>query len=172
MDPIQSSPPSPSHGFPRTRGDGPGFQQAAAGARLFPPHARGMDLRDTIKGCVIGGFPRTRGDGPDLDAATPHFGEFPPHARGWTQDRPAAVPWVGVSPARAGMDRRSRSDSSDRWRFPRTRGDGTGALIRRAHTLIVSPARAGMDPPSHQGSRSRCGFPRTRGDGPRLETHA
>ena len=134
------------------------------------------------------GFPRTRGDGPNLYGAADPVSLFPPHARGWTLIDGLAKRPLGVSPARAGMDRARRSRCAAPWRFPRTRGDGpdhggqfavrpvfpphargwTRGGPARLGSRRVSPARAGMDRPWCVAPTPCECFPRTRGDGPAL----
>ena len=150
------------------------------------PARAGMDRWKRIRTCWGLRFPRTRGDGPAHDCAGSGSGLFPPHARGWTVGNGEHPVAPGVSPARAGMDRRRYTTHRSSVCFPRTRGDGpslaTMFLIPDAfpphargwtpvspappRRCLVSPARAGMDPPPWTSvPGTRC-FPRTRGDGP------
>ena len=112
---------------------------------------------------------------------------YPPHARGWTVQVWTVDVLVWVSPARAGMDRRSAQAAPWSHGIPRTRGDGprntteswdtvkypphargwTGTGHNKASLRGVSPARAGMDPSHSVGSVESIRIPRTRGDGPR-----
>ena len=192
--------------FPRTRGDGPSTSRPVASKSLFPPHARGwthvaeegqepgtvsparagMDHDGRHDGNDGRGFPRTRGDGPLIPVTLHIVSRFPPHARGWTLVHRERIQPLGVSPARAGMDRLTCELPGTRRSFPRTRGDGPFAASSRMRSWVfpphargwtgpstedwssrnVSPARAGMDPPlTRDCPTGRC-FPRTRGDGP------
>ena len=130
--------------FPRTRGDGPRDDRAVVDAQWFPPHARGwtdgavsgladrnvsparagMDPDRPVRSSRRHGFPRTRGDGPVQVSPLSVCRTFPPHARGWTPIRLDALDALGVSPARAGMDRHRSTRSWVARGFPRTRGDG------------------------------------------------
>ena len=132
------------HGFPRTRGDGPGSRSRCSRGGPFPPHARGwtpMTARAGVlqsvsparagmdpwrgSGCRLSTcFPRTRGDGPVCRGRPRAESSFPPHARGWTRLWRAAAAPQQVSPARAGMDRHGGIAGPSDDRFPRTRGDG------------------------------------------------
>ena len=67
--------------------------------------------------------------------------KFPPHARGWTERLPGLDRARGVSPARAGMDRRSKPGKARGTRFPRTRGDGP-ATPDDIRTLTEFPPHA------------------------------
>ena len=93
---------------------------------------------------------------------------------------------AAASPARAGMDRCSGLRHRASARFPRTRGDGPGAIQINAEGGVLpphargwtgkliavvqrgqaSPARAGMDLSLFMPPFTSRGFPRTRGDGP------
>ena len=145
-----------------------------------------MDRSGRYSATPSRGFPRTRGDGPFGKADMVIPPAFPPHARGWTAGEQTVQPLAGVSPARAGMDRRGGGCSATASGFPRTRGDGpsvqeglgtlvpfpphargwtrVGRLVRKPDT--VSPARAGMDPVVATEIPRMKRFPRTRGDGP------
>ena len=208
MDPGRRATGSRSSSFPRTRGDGPQVVVTKGRVFPFPPHARGwtpcselaeggpcvsparagMDpclLRTLATGVC---FPRTRGDGPLASRTSALPDTFPPHARGWTPWRNCDHRPVGVSPARAGMDRKATPPKRRLTRFPRTRGDGpiqeqpfshktefpphargwTRHPLRLRRGAVVSPARAGMDPSVISTVSPSDGFPRTRGDGPAL----
>ena len=136
--------------FPRTRGDGPKYRQAARPVRWFPPHSRGWTRRrggfgswDSVSPALAGmdpsrstwssvrfGFPRTRGDGPPPVAAVMAGTRFPPHSRGWTRPNRSASRSPVVSPALAGMDPCSTRERRPRRCFPRTRGDGPTPISR------------------------------------------
>ena len=120
--------------FPRTRGDGPFTKTIKRTPQPFPPHARGWTsvLRDVNRARVVSparagmdrgqhrpdshrrGFPRTRGDGPAAGTDWENVTGFPPHARGWTRGNGKSSLAAWVSPARAGMDRLSRSPPNPR----------------------------------------------------------
>ena len=167
MDPSRRNPRRAPHGFPRTRGDGPGRGCRPPRTPAFPPHTRGWTacnptasiMRD-VSPAHAGmdrpsrssrpprlRFPRTRGDGPLYIKLVNGGMEFPPHTRGWTGQ------WVFVRtplmfpPAHAGLDP-PKDSCSNRW--PRV------------------PAHAGMDPWFRSTGRPRRSFPRTRGDGPNI----
>ena len=105
-------PQSDGHGltpfrFPRTRGDGPGYAQAAARDLPVSPHTRGWT--PARRGCrqAVAGFPahagmdpisrgsrssrhrfpRTRGDGPAYRPRLDPQSAVSPHTRGWTSDQ-------------------------------------------------------------------------------------
>ena len=83
---------------------------AARDATPVSPARAGMDPHRLRHQATRTGFPRTRGDGPWKEAAFTMTDKFPPHARGWTVRRTAERARWGVSPARAGMDRKLRRD--------------------------------------------------------------
>ena len=144
MDPLPSQRRTNAACFPRTRGDGPQKQMPPEHGNGFPPHARGwtlltwslsvarvvsparagMDLVSSMPPITWVRFPRTRGDGPASVCGLTTSLQFPPHARGWTEGVSGGDVAEGVSPARAGMDRRRFSVTGSTCRFPRTRGDG------------------------------------------------
>src|SRR5690606_13964358 len=129
-------------------------------------------------------FPRIRGDRPASDAVRPPIEQFPPHTRGSTVMVPVATQPEPVSPAYAGIDRRSTACGAMRTRFPRIRGDrpshradthqdirfppytrgSTGSRLARLLFPLASPAYAGIDRASVGGSPATTGFPRIRGD--------
>ena len=178
--------------FPRTRGDGP-FRSAWSWVRFsFPPHARGwtsrcprrsrrtevsparagMDPPIPSVGPNLYRFPRTRGDGPAVMGMLDDGKRFPPHARGWTPSWRASGLLLQVSPARAGMDRRTAWLRRGRLSFPRTRGDGPPTAADVWIVTTFPPARAGMDPWKERRTIEEQRFPRTRGDGPSSESNA
>ena len=145
-----------------------------------------MDRKSRSLDVLTLSFPRTRGDGPVNRTHSSGRCRFPPHARGWTGREMRELPDLGVSPARAGMDRTRGTGGIPTRRFPRTRGDGpayrefggdAGQFPPHARgwtqiagtgeaLLDVSPARAGMDRIEPLYQYIEDGFPRTRGDGP------
>ena len=150
------------------------------------PAGAGMDRSATTAPPPGAGFPRRRGDGPKRREQAEEEAEFPPQARGWTPRTSYELPWLGVSPAGAGMDRTHRPEGQFRLCFPRRRGDGpmmaatqisatefppqargwTRARSRRRRFPGVSPAGAGMDRRPGSARTASPGFPRRRGDGP------
>ena len=166
MDPVHSTPSSPSCRFPRTRGDGPCAHSRRSARAMFPPHARGWTLctfetkrkgnvsparagmdpvhiRDEAQGQC---FPRTRGDGPGGHACCEGRHMFPPHARGWTPVLCLANDSLPVSPARAGMDPSTPSSDFLAWCFPRTRGDGPPRYPGISLTAEFPPHARGWTP--------------------------
>ena len=115
------------------------------------------------------GFTRARGDG-SINAGLARYFDtgFHPRTRGWIgASGKRDLSWSGVSPAHAGMDRRS----SLKWGYservsPAHAGmDRVGVVVREPR-LRVSPAHAGMD--RIWKSESDAGdprFTRARGDG-------
>ena len=113
MYPIRRGDYQPVPGFPRTRGDVPGYMQARPFQVGFPPHTRGCTCRpatgreaedvspahagmypvsaDSL--ALIGSFPRTRGDVPPESPAAEGTGRFPPHTRGCTVAPQASASW-------------------------------------------------------------------------------
>ena len=188
MDRLRMIPKQPGIGFPRTRGDGPLPVFLFDRSPAFPPHSRGWTLsrssarRSTPVSPALAGmdrspggrkagrlrFPRTRGDGPQDVPKVWCRGMFPPHSRGWTGSRNRCKAERSVSPALAGMDRRSIAEGGTTSGFPRTRGDGPFTVIAVLEKVgfpphsrgwtgerqpdlcrdVVSPALAGMDPPA------------------------
>ena len=189
------------------RGDGPVDTNLYLCHAWFPPHARGwtgrrgmvlhpprvspacagMDRFARAQRTPATRFPRMRGDGPSSPTTMRGTVAFPPHARGWTRWVKAMGPRSPVSPACAGMDRRSGRLPTVSHRFPRMRGDGplrryersmrhtvfpphargwTSCIITGENPCGVSPACAGMDRSRSCPSGPRTGFPRMRGDGP------
>src|SRR5262245_57368053 len=55
---------SSSTGLPRTRGDGPPYEEVVEDIGLSPPRTRGWSGHDVRADHVARGLPRTRGDGP------------------------------------------------------------------------------------------------------------
>ena len=206
MDRWATARPSPAGCFPRMRGDGPATRLYSWSVSPFPPHARGWTIvpeRACLERpvspacagmdpgaaypCARGTcFPRMRGDGPVQVADLFDSAMFPPHARGWTPESVCGSGCGPVSPACAGMDRRSGRARLNSIRFPRMRGDGpwvAGFFCRRGsfppHARgwtsfkghgrrgpRVSPACAGMDRLSKSVANLLDSFPRMRGDGP------
>ena len=129
MDPRCRSASRGSPSFPRTCGDGPDPPGEGAAIHTFPPHVRGwtalrlaavvgervsparagMDLCAGTWTLGLSRFPRTCGDGPSMGGKPGTCIWFPPHVRGWTFLRVIRSSIIGVSPARAGMDRFWRS---------------------------------------------------------------
>ncbi len=120
--------------FPRTRGDGPALALLRWPLTLVPPHTRGWPPK-----CL-----------PRLATRTRSSKAVPPHTRGWPRAGFAAARLLRGSPAHAGMAPKPRSCSTNRKRFPRTRGDGPKVYISAVGNGSFTIAR----------------FPRTRGDGP------
>ena len=145
-----------------------------------------MDPRPAGGAPGVRRFPRERGDGPLPSRRSEPNLRFPPRARGWTPCRGRFGAGCPVSPASAGMDRRSPMTGHAERCFPRERGDGppAGRASWRPHRfpprargwtiedeivglrVSVSPASAGMDPGCGDRGLVRGGFPRERGDGP------
>ena len=144
MDPVPQLAENRGFSFPRTSGDGPRAVAFEGRCSRFPPHERGwtpsmgrvdrrvvvsparagMDLRNSASGSVPWRFPRTSWDGPKLSLKIHEANTFPPHERGWTRVLAGVDVDTGVSPARAGMDRRRSPGTCGDSRFPRTSGDG------------------------------------------------
>src|SRR5690606_13794801 len=91
--------------------------------RLSPARA-GMDLGGIASAAGTVTLPRTRGDGPFQPPRAQERRNSPPHARGWTRKQKTAHPFLGLSPARAGMDPSSVQPRTRKMALPRTRGDG------------------------------------------------
>ncbi len=152
-------------GRPRTRGDGPAWEEYARSTGMSTPHPRGwsprrrrgvadVDVDPAPAGMVPGprgrgaasdGRPRTRGDGPLWPKILCQTAGSTPHPRGWSSTPISYRTPSTVDPAPAGMVP-----------VPRTH---KGAPGRR-------PAPAGMVPAPPATPRSPRGRPRTRGDGP------
>ncbi len=145
-----------------------------------------MDRKEGTEIPIPRRFPRTGGDGPGNRQCQRGHDRLPPHGRGWTSFGGNHSTLGCASPARAGMDRITRSRSNGATSFPRTGGDGpldtvlellramlppygrgwTFSVPAKLHALRASPARAGMDR-SCSGRPTACTrFPRTGGDGP------
>ncbi len=134
-----------SRRFPRTRGDGPHRAAVLASSAMLPPHTRGWtswrraDHRGQSASPAHAGmdptprstrawwrrFPRTRGDGPQDPGGKGGGTMLPPHTRGWTVAPISPMCSLVASPAHAGMDLPSSSQTGRASCFPRTRGDGT-----------------------------------------------
>ena len=132
------------------------------------------------------GLPRTRGDGPDTVNDYNYIEQSPPHPRGWSAPGFRRNGRPRVSPAPAGMVRRSPSANGSSASLPRTRGDGPhdidvnqqfsrspphprGWSRDRGSEPVsgeVSPAPAGMVRRFRKRAAHGTGLPRTRGDGP------
>ena len=192
------------------RGDRPWTMNLPSGLTKFPPHARGSTFAwgSLLRGGVVSPacagidpgqhenrqrdirFPRMRGDRPSAGAPQEPTREFPPHARGSTRFVKSRRTGIYVSPACAGIDRRTRHCRGQGSSFPRMRGDrpgpcapappscefpphargSTSRAARYLHAQYVSPACAGIDPPSKPVFRTDRRFPRMRGDRP--ESHS
>ena len=134
-------------------------------------------------------FPRTRGDVPVIWLGSEANSTFPPHTRGCTWNMGIVDHKSTVSPAHAGMYRRTWSRIRRIPCFPRTRGDvpvipdgydvtsmfppHTRGCTLDDRLLIkyrpVSPAHAGMYRMVVRLRPGHPGFPRTRGDVPFIE---
>ena len=163
MDPKDGCKQGDHVSFPRTRGDGPGGLRGYWQSARLPPHARGwtresarrvrpdgvsparagMDLRPVARRRTHGSFPRTRGDGPSLERLNRPLDSFPPHARGWTSLWVDLCVSESVSPARAGMDRRSDRAIEGCFGFPRTRGDGPSNVCASTSAGVLPPHARG-----------------------------
>ena len=153
-------------------------QASPAHAGMYP--ARGAVDRDH------GGFPRTRGDVPQAIVGDGGVYRLPPHTRGCTRHPLPGRGRAAASPAHAGMYPPLGLFQKRGHRFPRTRGDVPGPLVRGAATeqlpphtrgctrapILVrsdedaSPAHAGMYLGQSGAGAGWRGFPRTRGDVP------
>ena len=111
-------------------------------------------------------FPRTCGDGPLLELCRLCRPAFPPHVRGWTLAMHRIDDHHIVSPARAGMDRRTPPMLTRPSCFPRTCGDGP-VTDPSPLAVQVFPRTCG-DGPATRAPRSPVWnvSPRTCGDGP------
>ena len=188
MDPSPRRRSRPTKRFPRTRGDGPDTFTVLANTIRVSPHTRGWTCPDGhrrhgqrgfpahagmdhtpdsgLKATV--GFPRTRGDGPAFNGIAIMNVVVSPHTRGWTPAEDDAGVGVKGFPAHAGMDPYRPPWRADRYRFPRTRGDGPRDNQCRDKRRTGFPAHAGMDLRQVVRTGGDDGFPRTRGDGPRV----
>ena len=184
MDPWPRAAVDCRHGFPRTRGDGPGAIKLKGISSSFPPHARGwtrtprpgmgqagvsparagMDPPSGRSPRTDSGFPRTRGDGPASYYPGDTVTVFPPHARGWTRIARKPATHTGVSPARAGMDPatpllRIPDDREHRFQSNVNTDSGhvgTETTDEKDPRGSTTQARAGLDPPSSStGARIR-----------------
>ena len=147
MDPPSTPCTLGRSGLPRTRGDGPGWEDDARAGWQASPHTRGWTPRRR-EGALPGvGFPahagmdpstagwratrrrlpRTRGDGPSTSSMSSPSRAASPHTRGWTLFRPAPRGAIRGFPAHAGMDPRWDEPDVVGLRLPRTRGDGPAA---------------------------------------------
>ena len=206
MVPVPVADRTGQGGFPRTRGDGPLAGVYLRYVGVVPPHPRGwsrlhrrLPQRGPGSPAPAGmvpdlsplarrsrRFPRTRGDGPDETALAGHRAGVPPYPRGWSRKGSGCARHYPGSPAPAGMVPGWIGSVDLGPRFPRTRGDGPGAvhvgdnggavpphprgwsLLAELRTTLNrgSPAPAGMVPSSPLIDTGYVRFPRTRGDGP------
>ena len=204
---MRSDKSSTPRSFPRTRGDAPASWIRSARVATLPPHTRGctVDLaagaedaqaspahagmHRTNASRSAGGrrFPRTRGDAPHSATSPRPPSTLPPHTRGCTCLSIEKRHSDTASPAHAGMHRSPGRHPAMSARFPRTRGDASGAAGRLArggrlppHTRgcthiggdgsgapHASPAHAGMHLTLSSTAAAWASFPRTRGDAPR-----
>ena len=209
IDPPTDATPATGICFPRIRGDRPRYTPQSPPAPPFPPHTRGSTPRAELGEALIRvspayagidlngqnvdlagfGFPRIRGDRPDSPAWALARAMFPPHTRGSTHNAAPLRLTAPVSPAYAGIDRRSSGASRSTCRFPRIRGDRPRWRARASspsqfppHTRgstpdgslapppeVVSPAYAGIDRKSALVHDHFTSFPRIRGDRPLLD---
>ena len=149
--------------FPRRRGDGPYWAEAARAGDVFSPQARGwtlwlsqaralrsvfpagagMDPHWRDKTMTGTSFPRRRGDGPLAEEVRHAEDLFSPQARGWTATERRADRGRAVFPAGAGMDPFERWGRAARWSFPRRRGDGPARRGQDSHMPGFSPQARG-----------------------------
>ncbi len=172
--------------FPRPRGDGPvmlrgesrrarvspptrgwpriAFRTVAPFAG-FPAHAGMARSRRRPPG-PLQRFPRPRGDGPAMRLSGPTSVRVSPPTRGWPAPLRFAARHPSGFPAHAGMARCPRLLRSNRFRFPRPRGDGPSAPSALASSSLVSPPTRGW--PLHRLRRptGRRGFPAHAGMAP------
>ena len=161
---------SPSHRFPRMRGDVPHVREHRSGNDTFSPHARGCSygwrilytaqlvfpacagmFLSTLRMRLISvGFPRMRGDVPWEDVPKAFGRMFSPHARG------CSVFLVANFPHQGG--------------FPRMRGDVPPPGASFEFKGVVFPACAGMFLAPDSRRSEALGFPRMRGDVPHCVT--
>ena len=182
-------PPSmhPDCRFPRTRGDGPFFNDSRFYPLTVPPHPRGWSpgrrLRDRSRdgspapaGMVPRSlarprgsirFPRTRGDGPAYGFGTLSIVGVPPHPRGWSRRNDGERARRSGSPAPAGMVPGQRVVSRCHRRFPRTRGDGPRRSGGAPTASPVPPHPRGWSLNRRVGLPARCGSPAPAGMVPR-----
>ncbi len=133
-----------ARGFPRPRGDGPGWAASVTGEATVPPptrgwpHVIGVDAQRmpgspahagmargyTVVAADNDRFPRPRGDGPQSLFALCGPPAVPPPTRGWPPDFKHARPAMHGSPAHAGMAPAMHRRAQTQPRFPRPRGDG------------------------------------------------
>ena len=206
MGPRTSASPAGKTRFPRARGDGPLGGADSSRAAAVPPRPRGWapfgvhgrkpDLGSPAPAGMgparsgpassSRGFPRARGDGPDTAPKPRSPGSVPPRPRGWALPALDRSRHLRGSPAPAGMGPSSSSQVGSPVRFPRARGDGPHAAIKRWILAAVPPRPrgwalllsiswsygAGSPAPAGMGRRRDShlgldvGFPRARGDGP------
>ena len=163
MDPTAACSTPPAIRFPRTRGDGPAPPCAACSVERVSPHTRGWTLGPWIRcsgllgfpahagmdpcscqdASAAPGFPRTRGDGPPSEYKKCGCGWVSPHTRGWTLATQIVASEAWGFPAHAGMDLSRTTWDGTTYGFPRTRGDGPPASIRRLAARTVSPHTRG-----------------------------
>ena len=170
-------------GLPRTRGDGPAQNPAAATRPRASPHTRGWTLHRAAHGGDAGGFPahagmdrsrsprrrrrrrlpRTRGDGPHYPGPPPPEAVASPHTRGWTRRRRLVEEPLPGFPAHAGMDpRRPATRRYASAASPHTRG-WTRARLAGLPSPAGFPAHAGMAPWRPWVTTRSSWLPRTRG---------
>ena len=144
MDPRPCGRCSARDRLPRTRGDGPERWETANWATSASPHTRGwtvvghplqlgalgfpahagMDPSWSSRRRPRRWLPRTRGDGPSRSCTGRFWLTASPHTRGWTRAQPSARVHPSGFPAHAGMNPAAGTDTNQRARLPRARGDG------------------------------------------------
>ncbi len=145
--------------FPHPRGDGPGSRNKYAdSAKISPPawgwteyfgdnmdHFAdfptrvGMDRWSFQEFPPTGGFPHPRGDGPVAVVRLCQYEAISPPAWGWTGTTTTNTAAATDFPTRVGMDRRSISTRSLRFRFPHPRGDGPRRVASGSMSKEISP---------------------------------
>ena len=186
MDPIARDTELPVLGLPRTRGDGPRWDQASEIRRVASPHPRGWTRgRRPDRGRGLGfpapagmdprcgglpdgtrGLPRTRGDGPRRRIVVSGTNQASPHPRGWTLKNAAGGRVRPGFPAPAGMDPSSNIRSRPSTRLPRTRGDGPVSHRATRPGLAASPHPRGWTRFPSDASGPVLGFPAPAGMDP------
>ena len=179
MDPPPRPPATAAERLPRTRGDGPYFEEGVLVVATASPHTRGwtrsndelhshecgfpahagMDpstSRTWRAGCRL---PRTRGDGPSPLSTCVGRSTASPHTRGWTPgSAPPPAPPRGF-PAHAGMDPVRCTVVTVTVRLPRTRGDGPVSQVLSNAFTGASPHTRGWTPVDLVVERHERGFP-------------
>ncbi len=170
---------------PPTRGSTPTQDRAGGRQPVSPAHA-GIDPVAVVRRLSGGGLPRPRGDRPLKKVVDVSVGWSPPPTRGSTGTVQVPQTQRSVSPAHAGIDRRTTAPSRVRRRLPRPRGDrppsghqaprpgqsppptrGSTPWSRsRRPSPCVSPAHAGIDQQKALLSKGLERLPRPRGDRP------